>query len=203
MAGAGGQHHPPGAAGGAAAVASTAATPAPAAAGPGEDSSDSEAEQEGPQKLIRKVSTSGQIRTKVRRGQAGSGEVGRGRRGARGATPGAWGSRAEQGAGPGRWGPVQRSGFPCGAGDCPARAAGELSPPRRSVGKRWGPSPVPTQGSGERNLAFKLTAVQGWVQDVCVGRPSGWKLEGRGPLGWWVGGEAETGPSCSTSCGGR
>ncbi|XP_040847283.1 diacylglycerol kinase eta isoform X2 [Ochotona curzoniae] len=65
MAGAGGQHHPPGAAGGAAAVASTAATPAPAAAGPGEDSSDSEAEQEGPQKLIRKVSTSGQIRTKT------------------------------------------------------------------------------------------------------------------------------------------
>ncbi|KAG8520262.1 Diacylglycerol kinase eta [Galemys pyrenaicus] len=62
MAGAGGQQHPPGAAGGAAAVTSAAAP-----AGPGEDSSDSEAEQEGPQKLIRKVSTSGQIRTKVRR----------------------------------------------------------------------------------------------------------------------------------------
>lgn len=30
-----------------------------------EESSDSDAEQEGPQKLIRKVSTSGQIRTKV------------------------------------------------------------------------------------------------------------------------------------------
>ncbi|KAJ6661672.1 hypothetical protein lerEdw1_013194 [Lerista edwardsae] len=39
-----------------------AATLAP---GPGEESSDSEAEHEGPQKLIRKVSTSGQIRSKV------------------------------------------------------------------------------------------------------------------------------------------
>ncbi|KAM5288056.1 diacylglycerol kinase eta [Ctenodactylus gundi] len=56
MAGAGGQHHPPGAAGAASAAAS---------AGPGEDSSDSEAEHEGPQKLIRKVSTSGQIRSKT------------------------------------------------------------------------------------------------------------------------------------------
>uniref|UniRef100_A0A9L0R9U9 Diacylglycerol kinase n=2 Tax=Equus caballus TaxID=9796 RepID=A0A9L0R9U9_HORSE len=65
MAGAGGQHHPPGAAGGAAAGAGAAVTPAAASAGPGEDSSDSEAEQEGPQKLIRKVSTSGQIRTKT------------------------------------------------------------------------------------------------------------------------------------------
>ncbi|XP_068382573.1 diacylglycerol kinase eta isoform X4 [Eschrichtius robustus] len=65
MAGAGGQHHPPGAAGGAAAAAGAAVTPATASAGPGEDSSDSEAEQEGPQKLIRKVSTSGQIRTKT------------------------------------------------------------------------------------------------------------------------------------------
>ncbi|XP_019505910.1 PREDICTED: diacylglycerol kinase eta-like [Hipposideros armiger] len=65
MAGAGGQHHPPGAAGGAAAGAGAAATPAAASAGPGEDSSDSEGEQEGPQKLIRKVSTSGQIRTKT------------------------------------------------------------------------------------------------------------------------------------------
>ncbi|KAI4565095.1 hypothetical protein MJT46_009438 [Ovis ammon polii x Ovis aries] len=61
MAGAGGQHHPPGAAGGAAGA---AVTPATVPAGPGDDSSDSEAEQEGPQKLIRKVSTSGQIRTK-------------------------------------------------------------------------------------------------------------------------------------------
>ncbi|XP_060247464.1 diacylglycerol kinase eta isoform X3 [Meriones unguiculatus] len=59
MAGAGSQHHPQGgAAPGASAV-------SPTAAGPGEDSSDSEAEQEGPQKLIRKVSTSGQIRTKT------------------------------------------------------------------------------------------------------------------------------------------
>ncbi|XP_069882802.1 diacylglycerol kinase eta isoform X2 [Dipodomys merriami] len=71
MAGAGSQHHPPGAAGGTAAAAATAGTPgavvhpAAASAGPGEDSSDSEAEQEGPQKLIRKVSTSGQIRTKT------------------------------------------------------------------------------------------------------------------------------------------
>ncbi|XP_004405374.1 PREDICTED: diacylglycerol kinase eta isoform X2 [Odobenus rosmarus divergens] len=65
MAGAGGQHHPPGAAGGAAAAAGAAVTPAAASAGPGDDSSDSEAEQEGPQKLIRKVSTSGQIRTKT------------------------------------------------------------------------------------------------------------------------------------------
>uniref|UniRef100_A0A8C4MDB7 Diacylglycerol kinase n=1 Tax=Equus asinus asinus TaxID=83772 RepID=A0A8C4MDB7_EQUAS len=41
------------------------------APGPARDSSDSEAEQEGPQKLIRKVSTSGQIRTKtsVKEGQ--------------------------------------------------------------------------------------------------------------------------------------
>uniref|UniRef100_A0A8C0T3C6 Diacylglycerol kinase n=5 Tax=Canis lupus TaxID=9612 RepID=A0A8C0T3C6_CANLF len=65
MAGAGGQHHPPGAAGGAAAGAGAAVTPAAASAGPADDSSDSEAEQEGPQKLIRKVSTSGQIRTKT------------------------------------------------------------------------------------------------------------------------------------------
>uniref|UniRef100_A0A7N9IAD4 Diacylglycerol kinase n=1 Tax=Macaca fascicularis TaxID=9541 RepID=A0A7N9IAD4_MACFA len=62
---AGGQHHPPGAAGGAAAGAGAAVPSAAASAGPGEDSSDSEAEQEGPQKLIRKVSTSGQIRTKT------------------------------------------------------------------------------------------------------------------------------------------
>ncbi|XP_066236931.1 diacylglycerol kinase eta isoform X2 [Saccopteryx leptura] len=65
MAGASGQHHPPGAAGGAAAGAGAAVTPAAVSAGPAEDSSDSEAEQEGPQKLIRKVSTSGQIRTKT------------------------------------------------------------------------------------------------------------------------------------------
>ncbi|XP_019380565.1 PREDICTED: diacylglycerol kinase eta isoform X3 [Gavialis gangeticus] len=38
---------------------------AAAAAGPGDESSDSEGEHEGPQKLIRKVSTSGQIRTKT------------------------------------------------------------------------------------------------------------------------------------------
>lgn len=41
--------------------------------GPADESSDSEGEQEGPQKLIRKVSTSGQIRSKVsnRWGSAG------------------------------------------------------------------------------------------------------------------------------------
>ena len=66
MAGAGSQHHPQGVAGGAVAGASAVS---PTAAGPGEDSSDSEAEQEGPQKLIRKVSTSGQMRTKVRLGR--------------------------------------------------------------------------------------------------------------------------------------
>ncbi|XP_064126144.1 diacylglycerol kinase eta isoform X1 [Loxodonta africana] len=65
MAGAGGQHHPPGAAGGAAAGTGATVTSAAASVGPGDDSSDSEAEQEGPQKLIRKVSTSGQIRTKT------------------------------------------------------------------------------------------------------------------------------------------
>ncbi|XP_044526551.1 diacylglycerol kinase eta [Gracilinanus agilis] len=68
MAGAGVQHHPPGTAG-ASTAASTAATAASAtaaaAAGPVEESSDSEAEHEGPQKLIRKVSTSGQIRSKT------------------------------------------------------------------------------------------------------------------------------------------
>lgn len=37
-----------------------------ASSGAADESSDSEAEQEGPQKLIRKVSTSGQIRSKVR-----------------------------------------------------------------------------------------------------------------------------------------
>lgn len=37
-----------------------------AVSGAADESSDSEAEQEGPQKLIRKVSTSGQIRSKVR-----------------------------------------------------------------------------------------------------------------------------------------
>ncbi|KAL9865718.1 diacylglycerol kinase eta-like [Geothlypis trichas] len=36
-----------------------------AAAGPADESSDSEGEHEGPQKLIRKVSTSGQIRSKT------------------------------------------------------------------------------------------------------------------------------------------
>nr|KAF6368172.1 diacylglycerol kinase eta [Myotis myotis] len=71
MAGAGGQHHPPGAAGSTAVGPSAVVTPAVASAGPGEDSSDSEAEQEGPQKLIRKVSTSGQLRTKVRRDAPG------------------------------------------------------------------------------------------------------------------------------------
>ena len=38
-------------------------------AGPVDESSDSEGEQEGPQKLIRKVSTSGQIRSKVRKSE--------------------------------------------------------------------------------------------------------------------------------------
>ncbi|XP_058681571.1 forkhead box protein Q1-like [Ammospiza caudacuta] len=38
-----------------------------AAAGPADESSDSEGEHEGPQKLIRKVSTSGQIRSKLLR----------------------------------------------------------------------------------------------------------------------------------------
>ena len=41
----------------------------PTAAGPGEDSTYSELEQEGPQKLIHKVSTSGQMGTKVRLGR--------------------------------------------------------------------------------------------------------------------------------------
>ena len=41
----------------------------PTAAGPGEDSSYSELEQEGPQKLIHKVSTSEQMGTKVRLGR--------------------------------------------------------------------------------------------------------------------------------------
>lgn len=70
MAVAGSQHHPQGVAGGAVAGAGAVS---PTAAGPGEDSSDSEAEQEGPQKLIRKVSTSGQIRTKVRLGRGPAG----------------------------------------------------------------------------------------------------------------------------------
>uniref|UniRef100_A0A8D0GT22 PH domain-containing protein n=1 Tax=Sphenodon punctatus TaxID=8508 RepID=A0A8D0GT22_SPHPU len=38
---------------------------APGTVGPGDESSDSEGEHEGPQKLIRKVSTSGQIRSKT------------------------------------------------------------------------------------------------------------------------------------------
>lgn len=89
MAGAGSQHHPQGgAAPGASAV-------SPTSAGPGEDSSDSEVEQEGPQKLIRKVSTSGQIRTKVRLGVEGArGEIPGSsvrRRGVRaGPRPGGW-----------------------------------------------------------------------------------------------------------------
>lgn len=41
----------------------------PTAAGPGKDSSYSELEQEGPQKLIHKVSTSEQMGTKVRLGR--------------------------------------------------------------------------------------------------------------------------------------
>ncbi|KAJ7419851.1 hypothetical protein WISP_51908 [Willisornis vidua] len=42
--------------------------PPAAAAGPADESSDSEGEHEGPQKLIRKVSTSGQIRSKASEG---------------------------------------------------------------------------------------------------------------------------------------
>ncbi|XP_031814292.1 diacylglycerol kinase eta isoform X3 [Sarcophilus harrisii] len=72
MAGAGVQHPPPGAVGATTAASTAAATASATAAagvgpaGPGDESSDSEAEHEGPQKLIRKVSTSGQIRSKVR-----------------------------------------------------------------------------------------------------------------------------------------
>lgn len=129
MAGAGGQHHPPGAAGGAAAGAGAAVTPAAASAGPGEDSSDSEAEQEGPQKLIRKVSTSGQIRTKVRRARGQrpgreaarrGAERGRPGRRERAGDPGTVGPRrgggARPGAGPAGAGPRRcRKGFPGGA----------------------------------------------------------------------------------------
>lgn len=112
MAGAGSQHHPQGVAGGAVAGASAVS---PTASGPGEDSSDSEAEQEGPQKLIRKVSTSGQIRTKVTLGRGPAGGlwvVGTlrelpgtsiRRRGA-GARPG-WGVAS-------RWGPDGALGIP-------------------------------------------------------------------------------------------
>ncbi|XP_006518309.1 diacylglycerol kinase eta-like isoform X1 [Mus musculus] len=55
------QHHPQGFPGGAVPGASVVC---PTAAGPGEDSSYSELEQEGPQKLIHKVSTSEQMGTK-------------------------------------------------------------------------------------------------------------------------------------------
>eukprot|EP00072_Mus_musculus_P061993 XP_011243117.1 PREDICTED: diacylglycerol kinase eta-like isoform X2 [Mus musculus] len=55
------QHHPQGLAGGAVPGAREFST----AAGPGEDSFESESEHEGPQKLIRKVSTSGQMGTKI------------------------------------------------------------------------------------------------------------------------------------------
>ena len=61
------QHHPQGFTGGAVTGASAVS---PTAAGPGEDSSNSESEQEGPQKLVHKVSTSGQMGTKVRLGRA-------------------------------------------------------------------------------------------------------------------------------------
>ncbi|XP_017171801.1 diacylglycerol kinase eta-like isoform X2 [Mus musculus] len=61
------QHHPQGFPGGAVPGASVVC---PTAAGPGEDSSYSELEQEGPQKLIHKVSTSEQMGTKVLRLQA-------------------------------------------------------------------------------------------------------------------------------------
>lgn len=138
MAGASSQHHPPGAAGGAAAGAGAAVTPAAASAGPGDDSSDSEAEQEGPQKLIRKVSTSGQIRTKVRRalGQRGRREAsGRGR-GAR--APGVLGARAGD---PGNVGRKVRAGPDPGAGpgELDRRAAGRDSRPR--TGGRQGGLP--------------------------------------------------------------
>lgn len=56
------QHHPQGFAGGAVPGASVVC---PTAAGPGEDSSYSELEHEGPQKLIHKVSTSEQMGTKL------------------------------------------------------------------------------------------------------------------------------------------
>eukprot|EP00072_Mus_musculus_P061990 XP_011243114.1 PREDICTED: uncharacterized protein Gm10410 isoform X4 [Mus musculus] len=55
------QHHPQGFTGGAVTGASAVS---PTATGPGEDSSNSESEQEGPQKLVHKVSTSGQMGTK-------------------------------------------------------------------------------------------------------------------------------------------
>ena len=61
------QHHPQGFTGGAVTGASAVS---PTAAGPGEDSSNSESEQEGPQKLVHKVSTSGQMGTKVMLGRA-------------------------------------------------------------------------------------------------------------------------------------
>lgn len=44
---------------------SSAGSAGAGASGAADESSDSEGEQEGPQKLIRKVSTSGQIRSKV------------------------------------------------------------------------------------------------------------------------------------------
>lgn len=129
MAGAGGQHPPPGAAGGAAAGAGAAVTPVAASAGPGEDSSDSEAEQEGPQKLIRKVSTSGQIRTKVSR--AGSGGSAPGAQGTAagdtGRARGPPGPQRRRGREPGAVGSVGNAEFPLGA----LRVFQFVSPPRR------------------------------------------------------------------------
>ena len=161
MAGAGGQHHPPGAAGGAAAAAGAAVTPATASAGPGEDSSDSEAEQEGPQKLIRKVSTSGQIRTKVRRAQ---GE--RGRREAAGRVRGEWAPGAQ--GDPGKV-------WSRGEGGAWARRRG-LGEPDGALqegipGRRAGASRVGSGGAGWTGAEEKGTRERGKKRKRCLEFP--------------------------------
>lgn len=154
MAGAGGQHHPPGAAGGAATGASAAVTAAAVSAGPGDDSSDSEAEQEGPQKLIRKVSTSGQIRTKVRRTAAGGEKSGCPRRWERAGRCRERGSGGGGGAWPGA-GPRELDKWPegipdrgVGAGRAEAEAeADEKRAGAWSVGKPAALWRAPTPGT--------------------------------------------------------
>lgn len=191
MAGAGGQHPPPGAAGGAAAGAGAAVTPVAASAGPGEDSSDSEAEQEGPQKLIRKVSTSGQIRTKVSRaGSGGSAPRAQGTAATRRGTPAArTGRRARRGGGganPAPWGAWETRSFHSGrlecSSSCPLPAAPRADAPWRACPARGergstGPScserPSALPSCGPRSVSSPLGATPASPCASCCG------LEGR------------------------
>lgn len=196
MAGAGGQHPPPGAAGGAAAGAGAAVTPVAASAGPGEDSSDSEAEQEGPQKLIRKVSTSGQIRTKVSRaGSGGSAPGAQGTAATRRGTPAARaGRRARRGGGganPEPWGAWETRSFHSGrlecSSSCPLPAAPRADAPWRACparGERGSTGPSCSDPALSLPAGHGLSpAPSGRPRPVPVPPAAVWKAEARAGRG--------------------